>query len=88
MAILRQRATLVWLGLMLATVVTTWGLSKNAFSPLVAVVGTFVIAAVKVRYVVLDFMELRNAPRAARIAFEAWPVVVTAMILAFWFLSR
>ena len=88
MTVLRQRATLVWLGLMLATVVTTWGLSKNAFSPLVAVVGTFVIAAVKVRYVVLDFMELRNAPRAARIAFEAWPVVVTAMILAFWFLSR
>jgi hypothetical protein len=87
--VLRQRATLVWLGLMLATVVTTWGLSsKDAFSPLVAVVGTFVIAAVKVRYVVLDFMELRNAPRAARIAFEAWPVVVTAMILAFWFLSR
>lgn len=88
MTVLRQRATLVWLGLMLATVVTTWGLSKNAFSPLVAVVGTFVIAAVKVRYVVLDFMELRNAPRAARIAFEAWPVVVAAMILAFWFLSR
>ena len=88
MTVLRQRATLVWLGLMLATVVTTWGLSKNAFSPLVAVVGTFVIAAVKVRYVVLDFMELRHAPRAARIAFEAWPVVVTAMILAFWFLSR
>ena len=85
---MRQRATLVWLCLLLATVVTTWGLSKDAFSPLVAVVGTFVIAAVKVRYVVLDFMELRNAPRAARIAFEAWPVVVTAMILAFWFLSR
>ncbi len=88
MTVLRQRATLVWLGLLLATVVTTWGLSKDAFSPLVAVVGTFVIAAVKVRYVVLDFMELRNAPRAARIAFEAWPLVVTAMILAFWFLSR
>ena len=88
MTVLRQRATLVWLGLLLATVVTTWGLSKDAFSPLVAVVGTFVIAAVKVRYVVLDFMGLRNAPRAARIAFEAWPVVVTAMILAFWFLSR
>jgi Prokaryotic Cytochrome C oxidase subunit IV len=86
--VLRQRATLVWLGLMLATVVTTWGLSSKEFSPVVAVVGTFVIAAVKVRYVVLDFMELRNAPRAARIAFEAWPVVVTAMILAFWFLSR
>ena len=52
------------------------------------VVGTFVIAALKVRYVILDFMELRHAPRGVRIAFEAWPVVVAAMILAFWFLSR
>jgi hypothetical protein len=88
MEMLRHRATVVWLGLMVATVVTTWGLSKNAFSPVVAVVGTFVIAGVKVRYVMLDFMELRNAPRAVRIAFEAWPVVVTAIILVFWFLSR
>ena len=88
MDILRQRATMVWLGLMMATVVTTWGLSKDAFSPVVTVVGTFVIAAVKVRYVILDFMELRHAPRAARIAFEAWPVVVTVIILVFWFLSR
>ena len=88
MEMFRQRATMVWLGLMAATVVTTWGLSKDAFSPVVTVVGTVVIAALKVRYVILDFMELRHAPRGVRIAFEAWPVVVAAMILAFWFLSR
>lgn len=88
MEMFRQRATMVWLGLMVATVVTTWELSKDAFSPVLTVVGTFAIAAVKVRYVILDFMELRRAPRAVRIAFEAWPVVVTAIILVFWFLSR
>lgn len=88
MEMFRQRATMVWLALMVATVATTWGLSKDAFSPVVTVVGTFVIAAVKVRYVILDFMELRHAPLAVRIAFEAWPVVVTAIILVFWFLSR
>lgn len=88
MEMFRQRASMVWLGLMVATVVTTWGLSKDAFSPVVTVVGTFVIAAVKVRYVILDFMELRQAPRGVRIAFEAWPVVVTVIILVFWFLSR
>ena len=38
---------------------TTWGLSKDLFSPAVAVVGIFTIAAVKVSYVMLDFMELR-----------------------------
>ena len=85
MSILRERVTLVWVGLMALTCLTTWGLSKDLFSPAVAVVGMFLIAAVKVRYVMLDFMELRHAPIPVRVAFEAWPVVVTAMILGFAF---
>jgi len=85
MSVFHERVTWVWLGLVALTCVTTWGLSKDMFTPAVAVVGTFVIAAVKVRYVVLDFMELRYAPIPVRIAFEAWPFAVTAMILIFWF---
>lgn len=86
MSLLHERVTWVWLGLVVATCVTTWGLStKDMFGPAVAVVGNFVIAAVKVRYVMLDFMELRNAPIPVRAAFEAWPVVVATMILGFWF---
>lgn len=85
MSLLRERVTIVWLGLMALTCVTTWGLSKDLFIPALGVVGTFVIAAVKVSYVVLDFMELRNAPMPARVAFQAWPVIVAAMILGFWF---
>ena len=85
MSVLRERVTWVWLGLVLATCATTWGLSKDLFIPAVAVVGNFVIAAVKVRYVMLDFMELRNAPIPVRVAFEAWPVVVAAVLLGFWF---
>jgi hypothetical protein len=85
MSVWRERATLVWLGLMAATCMTTWGLSKDWFSPAAAVVGTFLIAALKVRYVVLDFMELRQAPLGVRIAFEAWPAAVAVMILGFWF---
>jgi heme/copper-type cytochrome/quinol oxidase subunit 4 len=87
MSILRERVTFVWLALMVLTCVTTWGLSKDIFSPAVAVVGIFLIAAVKVRYVMLDFMELREAPIPVRIAFEAWPVMVAVMILALWFLT-
>jgi heme/copper-type cytochrome/quinol oxidase subunit 4 len=85
MSVLRERVTLVWLALVVLTCVTTWGLSKNLFTPAVAVVGIFLIAAMKVRYVILDFMELRNAPIPVRVAFEAWPVVVAVMILGFWF---
>ena len=85
MSVLRERVTWVWLGLVVLTCVTTWGLSQNLFSPAVAVVGNFLIAAVKVSYVMLDFMELRDAPIPVRVAFQAWPVAVAAMILGFWF---
>jgi heme/copper-type cytochrome/quinol oxidase subunit 4 len=85
MSVLRERVTWVWVGLMVLTCFTTWGLSKGLFPPAVAVVGIFLIAAVKVRYVMLDFMELRQAPLPVRTAFEAWPVLVAAIILGFWF---
>jgi caa(3)-type oxidase subunit IV len=85
MSVLRERVTWVWLGLMALTCLTTWGLSKELLGPAVAVVGIFAIAAVKVRYVVLDFMELRDAPIPVRALFEAWSFVIAAMILGFWF---
>jgi caa(3)-type oxidase subunit IV len=87
MSVLRERVTWVWLCLMVLTCLTTWGLSKEQFGPAVAVVGIFLIATVKVRYVMLDFMELRAAPIPVRIAFEAWPAGVAVMILGFWFAS-
>ncbi len=85
MSVLRERVTWVWLGLMALTCITTWGLSKDLLTPAVAVVGIFLIAAVKVSYVMLDFMELRYAPLPVRAAFQAWPVVVAVMTLVFWF---
>lgn len=87
MGLLRERATAVWLVLMVLTVLTTWVLSKDIGSPAVAVVGTFLIAALKVRFVMLDFMELRHAPTPARLALLGWVAVVTALILGFWFAS-
>jgi heme/copper-type cytochrome/quinol oxidase subunit 4 len=85
MSIMRERVTAVYVVLMVATCISTWLLSKDAFSPTVAVVGIFLIAAVKVRFVLLDFMELRYAPMPLRVAFEGWIVLVTCLILGFWF---
>lgn len=87
MSALHQRVTKVWLALMVLTAVTTWGLSTDLFSPAVAVTGTFLIAAVKVRFVMLDFMELRHAPIRVRIAFQSWLAVVVALILGMWLLA-
>jgi heme/copper-type cytochrome/quinol oxidase subunit 4 len=85
MSVMRERATAVWALLMVATCISTWLLSKDAVSPTVAIVGIFLIAAVKVRFVMLDFMELRHAPLPVRFAFEGWIVLVTCLILGFWF---
>ncbi|WP_445187819.1 cytochrome C oxidase subunit IV family protein [Pseudonocardia sp. Cha107L01] len=83
-ALLRRPVSVVWIVLMVLTCISTWCLSKDAFSPLVATVGIFLIAAFKVCLVVLHFMELRHAPIPVRLAFEAWIVVATGVILGFY----
>ena len=87
MSVLHERVTRVWLLLMSLTVMTTWGLSNDALNPGVAVGGIFLIAALKVRFVMLDFMELRYAPPPVRAVFEGWIVVVIALVGCFWFLT-
>ena len=76
--------TRVWAVLMAATVATTWLLSKDAFTAEVCTVGTLAIASWKVRWIFLDFMELREAPLAGRLVFEAWSVGAPALILGFY----
>jgi heme/copper-type cytochrome/quinol oxidase subunit 4 len=85
MPVIRERVTTVWALLMVATCTSTWVLSKDGINPAIAVVGIFLIAALKVRFVMLDFMELRDAPLRVRMAFEMWIVLVTCLILGFWF---
>jgi hypothetical protein len=84
MRVMRKRASVVWAVLMAATCVSTWMLSRDAFTPVIATDAVFVIATVKVRYVILDFMELRHAPLVVRVAFEAWPLLVTSLVLAYY----
>jgi heme/copper-type cytochrome/quinol oxidase subunit 4 len=86
-ALLRKPVSIVWLMLMVLTCASTWMLSKDAFSPLVATVGIFLIAAYKVRLVMLSFMELRTAPIVWRVAFECWIALATAMILTIYLLT-
>lgn len=82
MNLLKRHASLIWLLLMAATILTTWVLAKDGFSARVGTVAIFAIAAYKVRLVLLDFMELRHAPLPLRLAFEAWVLVVTAAVVA------
>lgn len=87
MTLLRRPASLVWAALMLATVATTWWLSKDAFTAKLGTVAIFLIAACKLRLVLLHFMELRRAPLPWRLVFEAWVLVVTAAVLGIYLVT-
>ena len=82
-----RRLTVVWLGLVLLTSTTTWGMTTHGIAPAVAMAGIFVIAAFKVALVMFEFMELRHAPWPVRAVFGTWVVAVTAVILTFWFIT-
>jgi hypothetical protein len=79
-----SRITRIWLLLLLLTAVSwwlgragDWLVQGHRNMGLVIVV----LAFVKIRFVILDFMEVRNAPIAMRAACETWVVAVCAAIL-------
>jgi hypothetical protein len=87
MLALTHRVDRVWLVLMCLTILTTWVLSKDVVGAEVATVATMTVAGMKVRWVFLDFMELRDAPIVGRAIFELWSAAVPAMVVAFYLTS-
>jgi len=85
-ALLLDRITLIWFGLVAATVLS-WefghGFGLDDY-PRLSTVAILMIAFVKVRYVVLDFMEIRAAPRPLRLLLEAWTIVVCVALVALY----
>ena len=82
--LLRARSTWVWAVLVAATLVS-WAVgSDHGTGSLIAVV-VLAVAMIKVRFVGLDFMELRNAPILLRATFEGYCIalwcVLTGMYL-------
>jgi hypothetical protein len=70
--IARSPATAVWLLLVLATGLIWWlGIDEPAVCNL-AVSALIVIAFIKIRLVILYFMNIRAAPWPLRLLLEAW----------------
>jgi caa(3)-type oxidase subunit IV len=77
--LVRNRAGFSWLILIVATV-SSWAVgAEHGTGSLVAVV-VLAIAAIKVRLVGLDFMELRRAPVALRTMFETYCFLMWAVL--------
>ena len=83
--LLSSRTTLIWLLLVAATVVS-WEIGhgvgfKNTHYASVAII---IVAFVKVRFVILDFMEIRNAPVTMRIVGETAVIVLCTVLVTLY----
>ena len=86
MVFIKNPINRAWLVLMIATAIT-WYLGEVGAAGTGAIVGMLLIAFVKGRLVILDFMELRQAPRMWRQLLEGWMLLVGSLILLAYWLS-
>ena len=79
LVLMRNRAGVSWLILVAATL-ASFALGADHGTGSLVAVAVLAIAAIKVRLVGLDFMELRHAPIPLRVAFEVYCVALWALL--------
>jgi hypothetical protein len=86
--LLRSRTTLIWF-LLVAATIFSWemGHGVGLHDARYAGAAIIVVAFVKVRFVILDFMEIRHAPLPMRIVGEAWVLIVCTILIALFLKS-
>lgn len=77
--LIRNRAGFSWLVLIAATLIS-WAVGAEHGTGSLVAVAVLGIAAIKVRLIGLDFMELRHAPIPLRVVFECYCVAVWAVL--------
>lgn len=89
LTLFRNRITVIWALLVLATLVSfdSSRLGVGGENQTLAAAVIMIIAFAKVRFIGLDFMELRNSPLLLRLVFEVWVIAVCLAILAFYYLG-
>jgi hypothetical protein len=80
-AYLKHPATAIWALLFGATCLSWFLGGYSADNPALGAIGIIAIALVKIRFIIMNFMEIRHAPSLWRWIFETWLLVTgTAMI--------
>ena len=85
-----QRATVIFALLVMITGYSFWLTAGHGGAGLhearsIVWAQVIFLAFLKVRWVLLDFMELRSAPTKLRLLFEAWVIgVAVCLILTTW----
>jgi hypothetical protein len=85
---LLSRNSLIWALLVAATVVS-WALGHGLGTEGTPLAGAaiLVVTFIKVRFVMLDFMELRHAPVWMRITAQSWMVLVCGLLVTLFILG-
>ena len=79
-ALLSSRTSLVWLFLIAATIVS-WQVGVHGDPAELSTIIVLAVAFVKVRFVGLWFMELKDAPLPLRAVFEGYVMVVALALI-------
>jgi hypothetical protein len=81
-----SRTSLIWMLLVAATLVS-WELGHGVGldSARSAGAAILLVTFIKVRFVVLDFMEIRTAPWWMRAILEGWIVLCAAVLIFLFF---
>jgi hypothetical protein len=86
--LVRSKATPIWALLFSATCMS-WALgSSPAPSSKLASIAVILIALVKIRFVLIHFMELKRAPWIWRAIFEAWVAFLGIALVTTYLLVR
>jgi hypothetical protein len=86
-SLLLSRTTVIW-ALLVGATLLSWEFGHGiGFSDLRhAGIAIIVVAMIKVRMVILDFMEVRHAPVFMRIGGEAYCAVICAVLVTLFYL--
>ena len=84
LSLFNARSTYVWAALVAVTVVSRAVGAEHGIDSTVAVI-VLALALIKVRFVGLDFMELRTAPAFLRGVFEAYCGILWAVLAGMYF---
>lgn len=82
----RYPMTSAWAVLLAATLASVT-LAESAAAAKLATTAVVIIAAIKVRLIFLNFMELKTGMMPWRVIFEVWTAVATGILLVGYWLT-
>jgi heme/copper-type cytochrome/quinol oxidase subunit 4 len=81
LSLLKNRISIVWVGLIVATLISWKVGTDHGVHAHLATIIVLLVAFIKVRFVGLYFMELREAPLPLRGIFEGYCIVVCTTVI-------